>query len=195
LSQINVDENNEIDESLGEQKEGSAWRIQDKKLDKNSGVYKYCFECRHAGTFKSKKKTKNEPSQQCNRNHTLNPDNAHFINIYRQIPQNIMDKIGFYVNTVHGISQHTLNKDLANVIQHFRKGDVTDPERDPENDASNLLKALRTLKEDDPTWFIAGCCVKNRLFHLFWMTPHQKSLYLRHHDVILTDNTAQTNKY
>ncbi|KAF0504837.1 protein far1-related sequence 5-like [Gigaspora margarita] len=140
--------------------------------------------------------------------HILNPDNAHFINVYWQIPQNIMDKIRFYVNTVHGISQHTLrqllqgefddqlflNKDLANAIQHFKKGDITDPERDPENDASNLLKALRTLKEDDPIWFIADCCVKNCLFYLFWITPHQKSLYLRHHNVILTDNIARTNK-
>ncbi|GET64597.1 protein FAR1-RELATED SEQUENCE 5-like [Rhizophagus irregularis DAOM 181602=DAOM 197198] len=51
------------------------------------------------------------------------------------------------------------------------------------------------MKEDDPTWFITYQCVKNRLFHLFWMSPHQQTLYLRHHDVILTDNTARTNKY
>src|SRR5579859_809554 len=27
------------------------------------------------------------------------------------------------------------------------------------------------------------------------MTPHQQTLYLKYHDVVLTDNTAQTNKY
>ncbi|CAG8852694.1 22171_t:CDS:2, partial [Gigaspora margarita] len=36
---------------------------------------------------------------------------------------------------------------------------TTDPEKDPENDASNLLKVLRTFKEKDPTWFIADYCV------------------------------------
>ncbi|CAG8493050.1 17701_t:CDS:2 [Gigaspora rosea] len=169
------------------QKEGFAWRIQDKKLDKNGG-------------FQSKKKTI-ELSQQRNRKsiktnctcyinicwplsasrpsitklnlthygHALCPDNAHFINVYRQLPQNIIDKIGFYVDAVPDISQHTLrqllqgefkdqlflDKDLANVIQHFRKGDSTDPAKDPENDASNLLRVLRTFKEEDPTWFIA----------------------------------------
>ncbi|CAI2173681.1 10335_t:CDS:2 [Funneliformis geosporum] len=81
----------------------------------------------------------------------------------------------FYLNTIYGIDQHTLqlrefknqlflDKDLANAIQHFRKGD---PEQDPENDASNLLKELLKRKEEDPTWFIAYHCVKNRLFHLF----------------------------
>ncbi len=218
---------------------GFVWRIQDKFLDKNGGVYKYVFECRHAGKFKSKK-TATDPSKQRKREsiktectcfinmcwplksqspsitkmnlthhgHSLNPKMIQFANVYRQLPQTVMDKIKFYVNTIHGINQHTLrqllqgefkdhlflDRDLANAIQQFRKGD-TDSERDPENDASNLLKELQKMKENDPTWFITYHCVKNRLFHLFWMTPCQQTLYLRYHDVILTDNTARTNKY
>ncbi|CAG8541381.1 10289_t:CDS:2, partial [Dentiscutata heterogama] len=146
------------------QKEEFAWRIQDKKLDKNSGVYKYIFECQHAGNYQSKKKA-TDPSQQCNRNasgpsitklnlthhgYTLCPDNAHFINVYQQLPQNIINKIRFYIKAVPDISQHTLRQLL--------QGDITDPEKDPENDVSNLLKALRTFKEEDPTWFIADYC-------------------------------------
>ncbi|CAG8842078.1 39916_t:CDS:2, partial [Gigaspora margarita] len=65
-----------------------------------------------------------------------------------------------------------LNKDLANIIQHFKKDNTTDPDKDPENDVSNLLKVLRTFKEEDPIWFISDHCVKNRLYHLFWMTPY-----------------------
>ncbi|GBC43775.2 hypothetical protein RhiirA1_479088 [Rhizophagus irregularis] len=91
---------------------GFVWRIQDKYLDKNGGVYKYIFEYRH----------------------------------------------------------------------------------NPKNDTSNLLKELQKMKEDDPTWFITYHCVKNCLFHLFWMSPHQQILYLRHHDVILTDNTARSHE-
>ncbi|CAG8804663.1 7501_t:CDS:2, partial [Racocetra persica] len=97
--------------------------------------------------------------------YTLCLDNVHFINVYRQLPQNIIDKVGFYVKAVSDISQHTLrqllqgefknqlflDKDLANVIQYFRKGNITDLEKDPENDMSNLLKALRMFKEDNPT--------------------------------------------
>ena len=67
-----------------------------------------------------------------------------------------MDKIEFYVNTIYRINQYTLrqllqeefkdhlflDKDLANAIQHFYKGDTTNPEQDPENDTTNLLKEL-----------------------------------------------------
>lgn len=73
--------------------------------------------------------------------HSLNPETIKFANVYRQLPQNVMDKIEFYVNTVRGIDQHTLrqlligefkdqlflDKDLANAIQHFRKGNTRDP--------------------------------------------------------------------
>ena len=51
------------------------------------------------------------------------------------------------------------------------------------------------MKEDDPGWFITYYCIKNWLFHLFWIMPLQQNLYLKFHDVILTDNTAHTNKY
>ncbi|CAG8738274.1 6036_t:CDS:2, partial [Funneliformis caledonium] len=179
---------------------GFVWRIQDKYSDKNGGVYKYVFECHHAGKFLSKKTATNSSNQR-NRNsiktsctcfinicwpfkssgltitklnlthhgHTLNPDTIHFANIYRQLPQNIMNKIEFYINMISNISQHTLrqllqgefkdqlflNKDLANTIQRFRKGNIMDNEQDPENDASNLLKQLQRLKENDPMWFIS----------------------------------------
>jgi hypothetical protein len=42
--------------------------------------------------------------------HILNPETIKFANIYRQLSQNIMDKIEFYVNTIHGIDQHTLRQ-------------------------------------------------------------------------------------
>ncbi|CAG8635822.1 8456_t:CDS:2 [Gigaspora margarita] len=78
-------------------------------------------------------------------------NNVHFIKVYWQLPQNIIDKVGFYVDAIPDI-----NKYLANIIQHFRKGNIADPKKNPENDVSNLLKALRILKEEDPTWFIAN---------------------------------------
>ncbi|CAB4427775.1 unnamed protein product [Rhizophagus irregularis] len=77
--------------------------------------------------------------------HSLNPEIIQFANVYRQIPQDVMNKIEFHVNTIHGINQHMLRQLLQ------------------ESSFSSIL--------DEPT------------------------LYLRHHDVILTDNTARTNKY
>ena len=70
-----------------------------------------------------------------------------------------------YVDTIYGVNQHTLrqllhgefkdqlflDKDLANAIQHFCKGDVMNSDYDSENDASNLLKELYKMKEDDST--------------------------------------------
>jgi hypothetical protein len=38
---------------------------------------------------------------------------------------------------------------LANAIQQFQRNH-TNSEQDPENDASNLLKELQKIKEDDP---------------------------------------------
>ncbi len=120
---------------------GFVRQIQDKYLDKNGEVYKYVFECQHAGKFQSKQTTI-DPLKQHNREsvktnctcfinvywpfkspgpsitkmnlthygHTLNPETVQFANVYRQLPQNVMNKIDFYVNTIHGINQHTVNK-------------------------------------------------------------------------------------
>ncbi|CAG8637108.1 31992_t:CDS:2, partial [Racocetra persica] len=116
----------------------------DQKLNKNGGVYKYIFECQHAGNPQTKKKTI-EPSQQHNRK-SIKTNCTCFINICwpLSLPAPSITKL----NLTH--FGHTLCSD-----SHFRKGDITDPEQDPENDVSNLLKILRTLKKEDPTWFIA----------------------------------------
>ncbi|CAG8739990.1 9484_t:CDS:2, partial [Cetraspora pellucida] len=53
--------------------------IQEKKLDKNGGVYKYVFVCRHAGKFHSNK-TATDPSQQCNRE-SIKTDCTCYINM------------------------------------------------------------------------------------------------------------------
>ncbi|CAG8806079.1 26595_t:CDS:2, partial [Gigaspora margarita] len=194
---------------------GFIWRIENKYPDNNGDSSQQC----------NRKSVKTEctcfvnicwplssPGLKLNLTHyghALNPDTAAFANVYRQFSQNIMDKIEFYVRAVHGINQQTLRqllqsefedqlflyKDLANAIQQFRRGDIMNSEQDPENDASNLLQTLRKMRDDDPTWFIAEHCVKNRLYHVFWISPLQQNIYFKHHDVILTDNTAQTNKY
>ncbi|KAF0516279.1 protein far1-related sequence 5-like [Gigaspora margarita] len=63
-----------------EQQTGFVWRIQDKKLDKNGDVYNSTItkmDLKHHG-------------------HIPSPDTIHFANVYRQLSQNVMDKIKFY---------------------------------------------------------------------------------------------------
>ncbi|CAG8836289.1 43401_t:CDS:2, partial [Gigaspora margarita] len=63
-------------------------------------------------------------------------------------------------------NQLFLDKDLANIIQHFRKSNTTDPEKDPKNDASNFLKVLRIFKEEDPTWAEYRDYLKNLFYNI-----------------------------
>ncbi|CAG8830386.1 5511_t:CDS:2, partial [Racocetra persica] len=98
--------------------------------------------------------------------HDLNPRIIRFADIYRQLSQNIMDKIQFYVNTIYDINQYTLRQLLCN----------------PENDALNLFKELQKMKKNDSTWFITYHCIKNHLYYIFWMIPYQQTLYLKYYD-------------
>ncbi|CAG8530740.1 3450_t:CDS:2 [Cetraspora pellucida] len=56
-----------------------TFKIEEKKLDKNDGVYKYVFKCQHARIFQPKK-TAIDPSQQCNRE-SVKTDCTCYINI------------------------------------------------------------------------------------------------------------------
>ncbi|CAG8812261.1 29196_t:CDS:2, partial [Racocetra persica] len=89
------------------QQQGFVWRIKNKYLNKNGGVYKYVFECQHAGKYQPKKAA---------------------------IPSKY---------------QLFLDQDLANIIQYFQRANVMGSDNDPKNDASNLLKTLQKMKEDD----------------------------------------------
>ncbi|CAG8621774.1 12632_t:CDS:2 [Funneliformis mosseae] len=121
------------------QQTGFVWRIQDKYLDKIGGVYKQSVktECTCFINMCWPLKSPGPPITKMNLahyGHTLNPET-----IIQLLFGEFKDQL-------------FLDKDLANAIQHFRKGDPRDSEQDPENDASNLLKELQKLKKSDPTW-------------------------------------------
>ncbi|PKY26026.1 hypothetical protein RhiirB3_441196 [Rhizophagus irregularis] len=49
---------------------------------------------------------------------------------------------------------------------------------EPDNDASNLLKKIISLKQDDdPLWFIDSFTANNNLTRIMWMTPKQINLF------------------
>ena len=59
-----------------------------------------------------------------------------------------------------------------------------------------LLEKLENQQKEDPGRNVY--CKKihqGRLFHIFWMDSNQQDLYQRYYDVIVTDNTSETNKY
>jgi hypothetical protein len=65
------------------------------------------------------------------------------------------------------------------------------------SEAAQLLLLLHDRQLEDSNFFIAkdvdettGC-----LRRLFWMEPQQRILYLRYSDVVLNDNTSQTNRF
>ena len=91
--------------------------------------------------------------------------------------------------------QTFLEKDITNAIQHFKRDSFHDEINDPDNDAFQLLEKLENCQKEDPGMFIAKKLKQGRLFHIFWMDSNQQDLYQRYHDVIITDNTSETNKY
>ncbi|CAG8634757.1 19768_t:CDS:2, partial [Gigaspora rosea] len=141
---------------------GFIWQIENKYPDNNGGVYKYVFECRHAGKFQPKQKI-SDPSQQHNQK-SVKTKCTCFVNICWPLssPGPVITKLNL---THYG---HALNPDIAvfaNVYRQFSQnimdkieGDIMNSEQDPENDASNLLQTLRKMRDDDPTWFIAEHC-------------------------------------
>ena len=53
------------------------------------------------------------------------------------------------------------------------------------------------LQQEEHGWFVEARLEEedNHLTGLFWMRPSQIDLWRRFHDVVINDNTAQTNRY
>ncbi|KAF0466330.1 protein far1-related sequence 5-like [Gigaspora margarita] len=95
---------------------GFMWRIENKYPDNKGGVYKYVFECRHAGKFQPKQNT-SDSSQQCNRN-SFKTECTCFVNIcwLLSLPGPVITKL----NLMH--YGYALNPDtavFANVYRQF----------------------------------------------------------------------------
>ena len=81
-------------------------------------------------------------------------------------------------------------KTISNAMQAAKK------DEDNLSDASLLVSHLQQRKIEDPMWFISLELDKTgQLSRLFWMAPIQRKLYLRYHDVLLADTTANTNRF
>lgn len=87
--------------------------------------------------------------------------------------------------------QEIYDRDLYNMISRF-KADVQ-----IKNDALTLYESLVKLQQENPDWYFKVDFegIDNRLSKIFWMSPDQKSLWARFHDVVINDNTCKTNKY
>ncbi|EXX62892.1 hypothetical protein RirG_157450 [Rhizophagus irregularis DAOM 197198w] len=65
------------------------------------------------------------------------------------------------------------------------------------NDAAALVEYLVKLHAENPEWYfkVDFESIDNRLSKIFWMSPEQKKMWYRYHDVVINDNTCKTNKY
>ena len=60
-----------------------------------------------------------------------------------------------------------------------------------------MLQELYNLQKEDLSWIIETRIIEEN-FHLesiLWMLPQQVQLWIRFHDVVITDDTYKTNQY
>jgi hypothetical protein len=65
------------------------------------------------------------------------------------------------------------------------------------SEAAQLLLILHDRQAEEGEFFVRRHvnAITGRLHRLFWMDTQQRGLYFRYHDVVLNDNTAQTNRF
>src|SRR5436190_12012218 len=115
-----------------------------------------------------------------------------------------MEEIQFYVQECHlGATvlkrilrnkypdQGIYNQDLYSAIYRFKSNAQV------KNDAATLIEYLKKLHEEDPEWYFQVDFegIDNRLSKIFWMSPEQRRMWSRYHDVVINDNTCKTNRY
>src|SRR5581483_6695805 len=122
----------------------------------------------------------------------------------RKITTDVKEEIKFFVQECHlGATvlkrilrkkfpdQEIYQQDLYNMIHKFKI------DAQIKNDAVLLYEHLVKLQQEDSNWYFGVDFegIDNRLSKIFWMSPDQKNLWTRFHDVVLNDNTCKTNKY
>ena len=84
-----------------------------------------------------------------------------------------------------------LAEKVSNSLTRARRGKKSEP-----SEAAQLVLLLRDRQTEDDGFFFRKDVEEGtgRLRRLFWMEPQQRVLYLRYQDVVLNDNTANTNR-
>ncbi|CAB5360724.1 unnamed protein product [Rhizophagus irregularis] len=122
---------------------------------------------------------------------------------YRLSPE-MLEEIEFLVNIgcsagpiIRGLQKRfpvarIYPKNVYNAICIFRRsGKIV------KTDAAETYNRLIQLQREEHGWFVEARLEgeDNHLTRLFWMRPSQIDLWQRFHDVVIYDNTSQTNKY
>ncbi|CAB4415851.1 unnamed protein product [Rhizophagus irregularis] len=66
---------------------------------------------------------------------------------------------------------------------------------DGDSDASQMLQMLLNWKDLDLLWIVKPCLelFSRKSNNLLWMSPSQRNLYERFHDIVILDTTSNTN--
>ncbi|KAF9079377.1 hypothetical protein BGX27_006510, partial [Mortierella sp. AM989] len=64
------------------------------------------------------------------------------------------------------------------------------------SESQALIGLLEECRRKDPGWFFSKSVDQETkaLHRVFWMSPSQRKLYRRYRDIIVQDNTSQSNK-
>jgi MULE transposase domain/FAR1 DNA-binding domain len=83
-------------------------------------------------------------------------------------------------------------KNVYNAICLFRRD-----QKAMKTDAAETYDRLMKLQREEHGWFVEARLEgdDNHLTGLFWIRPSQIELWQKFHDVVINDNTSQTNKY
>jgi hypothetical protein len=124
------------------------------------------------------------------------------------LPDNVKDEVAHLTQTtkltaakirdmIRGNPKYTGmvigRKAIENHMRKYKRGssDVMG------NQAMDLFRELINLKKQDPEWVVRHMLEQStmRLDRVFWMAPEQRRLYIRYHDVVINDTTAQSNRF
>ena len=82
---------------------------------------------------------------------------------------------------------------VSNAIQKARRSRLDNM---GDSEAASLVQVLERKKCEDKEWFFkVARDQEKRLIRIFWMSPSQRVLYSRYRDVVLNDNTSNTNRF
>jgi hypothetical protein len=137
-------------------------------------------------------------------NHDLHLDTVRFARDMVKMTPEMTERIKHYATADIGLrsvlcllrkdwpDHNFLARNVSNAIAKVKRGGLLEL-----SEAAQLVLKLHDRQAEDATFFFRKDVeeVTGRLRRLFWMEPQQRVLYLRYNDIVLNDNTANTNRF
>ncbi|EXX57767.1 hypothetical protein RirG_204050 [Rhizophagus irregularis DAOM 197198w] len=197
---------------------GFEYRKRRVEYDDNNIIRKRTYECTKASQYQPKKdkdpeKHRNQSSGSIGCQWHLNVTCLKSTNITIRITK-VVDEHNHPLSSnikIHGPQFRQFSKEMKSDILEYLSAVPTMGARtlygllkvkrsarlQEKDDAQNMLQELYDLQRKEPGWIIETRIIGNdfRLGSILWMSPQQVQLWIRFHDVVITDDTYKTNRY